>query len=234
MALTISAGGLGALAQPNFCPRCFWIQLRMKDLPFQMPLPGIFSSIDSYVKNVVRRYFDANRQLPPWFPDVGRVVGYEEKMHWRTFSVRDRRSGATLRGVPDEVLHLQGDTYHVIDYKTTRMSTAQDRILPNYEVQLNAYAYISERIGLAPVAALTLMYLDPDTDLTSSPQWMRRSDDDFLLGFSPMVRAVEIRPDSFIEDLLSQAAAIHRLSSPPSAGQCRNCSLLGDLISLVT
>ena len=226
MALIISAGTLGSLAAPNFCPRCFWIELRMKKVPFRTPVPGIFSSIDSYVKNVVHGYFDANQQLPPWFPDVGRVIGYEAKMHWSKFSVTDEETGVTLRGVPDEVFHLEGSAYHIVDYKTTRFSPAQNYIYPGYEVQLNAYAYISARVGLAPTVALTLVYLDPDTDLIASPQWLGRSDQVFQLGFTPKVRDVRIRPDTFIEDLLGKAANIDELPSPPPpAARCENVRL---------
>ena len=235
MALTISVGDLGELVKRDFCARCFWIQRKIKRLPFETHLPGIFSSIDGYVKNVVRGHFDANRRLPAWFPDVGDVATYESGLHWSRFQVTDGRSGATLRGVPDEVFRLRDGTYHVIDYKTARLSAAQDSMLPRYEVQLNAYSYISARIGIAPVEALTLLYLDPDTDLASSPQWLRRSHDDFLLGFTPKVKSVEIRPDSFIEDLLTQAASIHRLSIPPTpAGSCHNCTAVVNLVQLVT
>ena len=235
MALTISAVALGALARPSFCPRCFWVQLKLDAVPFQMPMPGIFSSIDSYVKNVVRAYFDFNRRLPTWFPDVGRVVGYEARLHWRRFQARDPHSGVTLRGVPDEVFHLEGRAYSIIDYKTSRFSAAQRGMFPNYEVQLNAYAYICSRLGLAPVEALTLIYLDPDTDLAAFPHWLRRSRDDFLLGFTPKVRDVEVKPDGFIEGLLARAAGIERMSAlPPPTDRCQNCALVSDLVDLVT
>ena len=233
--LTISAGTLGTLVRRDFCSRCFWTELRSKELPFRMPLPGVFSSIDSYVKNVVRSYFDANGRLPTWFPDVGAVAGYQERMHWSSFQATSERSGATLRGVPDEVFHLEGGSYHVIDYKTSRLSSAQGAMYPSYEVQLNAYAYICARVGLAPVEALTLLYLDPDTDVASSPHWLERSRDDFMLGFTPKLRTVEIRPDSFVEGLLVRAASIDRMPTPPPpTSGCKNCSLVAGLFDLVT
>ena len=47
---------------PDFCERCFWIHRRLKNIPFQIPMPGIFSSIDSYVKNVMRQVYLALRR----------------------------------------------------------------------------------------------------------------------------------------------------------------------------
>jgi hypothetical protein len=44
--IRISGKDLGALALPDFCPRCFWIRRHApQGLPFQV-FPGIFSSID--------------------------------------------------------------------------------------------------------------------------------------------------------------------------------------------
>ena len=49
--LRTSAKNLGELALPDSCPRCFWLKLRARQLPFQI-FPGIFSSIDAYTKRV--------------------------------------------------------------------------------------------------------------------------------------------------------------------------------------
>ena len=50
--LRIFAKTLGELALPGFCPRCFWLKMHTRQLPFQI-FPGIFSSIDVYTKRVV-------------------------------------------------------------------------------------------------------------------------------------------------------------------------------------
>jgi hypothetical protein len=43
--ITISAKNLGAVAMPDFCPRCFWITMHAEGIPYQI-FPGIFSSIE--------------------------------------------------------------------------------------------------------------------------------------------------------------------------------------------
>jgi hypothetical protein len=51
--IRISAKNLGELALHNYCPRCFWLKLKLNNrLPFQI-FPGIFSAIDSYTKDVI-------------------------------------------------------------------------------------------------------------------------------------------------------------------------------------
>jgi len=51
----ISAKTLGELALPDFCPRCFWLKLHAKHIPYQI-FPGIFSSIDAYTTRVVHAW----------------------------------------------------------------------------------------------------------------------------------------------------------------------------------
>ena len=79
--IRISAKNLGALAMPDFCPRCFWLKLRMENkLPFQI-FPGIFSSIDSYTKNIVHSWFDTHGCCPVWLSELGEIKGYVNPPH---------------------------------------------------------------------------------------------------------------------------------------------------------
>jgi len=234
MSLTISAGTLGDLAMSDFCPRCFWIKLRLEGkLPFQIPMPGIFSSIDSYLKNIVHRYYDEKQKLPGWFPYIGEIVKWERVPSWQKFQIVDPLTGVTLRGTPDDVFQLQDSSYHVVDYKTARLTTGQGGIFPRYEVQLNAYAYIASRTFFSPVSALSLIYLDPDTDLQSEPDLLRRSDDHLMLGFTPKVKNVDIKPDSFIEGLFQRANEIDEKDVPPEHAYAgRDCQLLERLVEI--
>ena len=73
--LRISVKILGELAQPYFCPRCFWLKMKASNkLPFQI-FPGLFSSIDSYTKHVVHGWID-ELGAPAWLDGVGEIVGY--------------------------------------------------------------------------------------------------------------------------------------------------------------
>ena len=231
MPLTISATALGELAQAGFCPRCFWIKRHYK-LPYQS-FPGIFSSIDSYIKRVVHRFFEREQKLPDWFPVPSPVVGLEEVPHYSKFSVTDPTSGVTLRGEPDDVLRLEGSGYHIVDYKTARFSSNAEGMYPAYEVQLNAYAYIAHRTLFSPVTGLSLIYLDPDTNLDLFPEWLDRSHDDFTLGFTAKLRPLELKPDSFVEGLLALANELYEQErAPEPLSGCRECDALEQLIQI--
>ena len=234
MSLIISAGTLGSLAMPNFCPRCFWMRLRAEKLPFQIPMPGIFSSIDSYVKKVVRNYYDKEKKLPGWFPPVGEIANIAEVPTYRKYYFTEPQSGVTLRGTPDEVFQLKDGSFHIVDYKTSRFTTAQGGLFPMYEVQLNAYAYIGNRTYFSPVSVLSLIYLEPDTDFRSDPSLLSRSEDTLMLGFTPKARSVEIKADHFIEGLLQQAGQISKEEAlPQHTHTCQDCESLEKLLELV-
>ena len=235
MSLIISAGTLGSLAMPGFCPRCFWIKLKCEKLPFQIPMPGIFSSIDSYVKNIVRRYREKEGKLPDWFPYLGEVINLAEVPSYQRYAVTEPKSGVTIRGTPDDVLELKDGSFHIIDYKTARLTAAQGGLFPMYEVQLNAYAYIGNRTYFSPVSLLSLIYLEPDTNWTSDPDLLSRSEDCLMLGFTPKVKSVEIKPDHFIEGLLQRASKINGEEAPPQhTHTCKDYELLERLIEIAT
>ena len=232
MALTISATVLGELAQPGFCPRCFWIKLKSRKLPYQQ-FPGIFSSIDRYVKRLTRHHFDQAGKLPAWFPPVGDVITLEPVPHYTKFTVTDPKSTVTLRGEPDDVLRLRGATFHIVDYKTARLTSNAEGMYPRYEAQLNAYAYIANRTVFSPVSGLSLIYLEPDTDVESNPALIVRTREDFLLGFTPKLQSVEMKPDNFVEGLLALAREIYEHdTSPTGRTGCQDCQAVEALLEL--
>ena len=98
--IRISAKVLGEVALPNFCPRCFWIKLKMGNrLPYQV-FPGIFSSIDSYSKRVVHSWFD-NHQVPPvWLGGLGEIVDYLPPPHHSKFLLTGSPDGVFIRSDP--------------------------------------------------------------------------------------------------------------------------------------
>jgi len=170
--LSISPRTLAAVTLDSACPRCAWLTLRCEGkFPFQMGLPGIFSSIDSFTKREVRNHFDLYQRLPDWFPEVGKVADMvpSRDLHWSRYFREDPETRIRLHGSPDDILRMADGATHIVDYKTARLTDAQDDLLPLYDVQLNSYAYIAEATGYGPVQHLSLIYLEPQTETTLPP-----------------------------------------------------------------
>lgn len=230
--IRISAKALGEVALADFCPRCFWIKLRMRNhLPYQI-FPGIFSSIDSYSKRVVHSWFDRHNRPPDWLDGLGALAGYVEPPSYRTFQIINEEYNVLLTGSPDGVF-VRGDGSHlIVDYKTSRYTKNQDKLYPMYETQLNAYAHIGEQCGLNPVSGLALIYTEPLTDDASAGDDAIHNGQGFAMGFS--VHIVDVLLDvKMLEPLMAKAREIYDLpDSPPGRSDCKDCQQLDSLLEL--
>ncbi len=226
--LKLNARMLGELRLGDFCPRCHWIKLRCEQkLPFQIPLPGIFSSLDSHVKHVVHAFLDSTGRLPGWFPDIGPVKRYLPAPHWSKFAALHARTRTRLRGMVDDFFELDDGSLLIVDYKTARFTDNQDELMPLYEVQLNSYAYIAEALGMGPIAGLHLIYCEPDTLSLSADQLTSGSADALGLTFTMTHHVVEDKHDEMLPPLLRRNREIWDLpEAPPGRPGCRDCERL--------
>ena len=230
--IRISAKALGELALPNFCPRCFWIKLHLNNkLPFQI-FPGIFSSIDSYTKNMVQTFFDTNGKFPNWLNGLGELKGYKSPPHHTRFNVLDHDNNVLLTGTPDGVFIRSDDSHIIIDYKTAKYTTTQDKLLPMYEVQLNSYAVIGERCGLNPVSDLALIYMEPITDRVALFDKGNHREAGFAMGFKAYVHKIGLNLGS-IQPLLAKVRDVYEQDSlPVGCLGCNDCQLLDGMINM--
>jgi hypothetical protein len=229
----ISAKNLGELALPNFCPRCFWIKLRCSHkLPFQI-FPGIFSSIDSYTKKITNMHYEQHERVPDWFRGFGSLEKPMKVPHFTKFFVIEPKTNIFLTGVPDEILCKSDGSYFIIDYKTSKFTGTQDKLLPMYEVQLNTYAYIGERVGFKPVTGLGIIYYEPQTGISADQVDSFILDNGFSMNFSGKLLPIELKPDN-IPVLLKRVREISELSEAPHGVEgCKDCGLLDTLLSIV-
>lgn len=230
----ISAKNLGALALPDFCPRCFWIQTHCGNkLPYQI-FPGIFSSIDSYVKRIVHSWFDRHGSAPSWLADLGKIKGYKNPPHHTKFNVLVQEVSVLVSGTPDGIFVRGDGSYLIVDYKTARFSEYQDELFPMYDAQLNAYAFIGEHCGFSPVTGLALVYTEPVTDERAAASDAHTISDGFSMDFAAKILPVKIAPNK-TPKLCRRARDIYDLEAPPdSRAGCEDCERLEGLIEVAS
>ena len=211
------------------CPRCYWIAYHL-ELPYQAPFPRVFNAIDASTKSAIRGHLDRHGRLPAWFPRLGPVAAYvsPDRLHWSAFRIQDPQTGLVLVGSPDDVFWMADGSYHIVDYKATKPTSPDEEPLPAYEIQLNAYAYIAERVGLAPVSGLSLIYLEPRRMLST------RTELHAALVFRAIRRSVRCDPRGIIPPLLQRASAILSSATPPAGHPgCEDCRRLTRLLRTV-
>ena len=231
--IAVSVTNLSRVALPDFCPRCFWVWLRMEQkLPYQT-FPGIFSSIDSYTKRVVHRWFDDHGELPRWLSGLGDIVGYVEPPGYLKFSIVDEEYGIRFRGTADGILRRTNGSHVIVDYKTAKHTGNQDALYPQYEAQLNAYARIGEERGFAPVSDLALIYMEPVTGDEAASADENRRGDGFAMGFVSDIVPVPVEP-KILRPLLATTREVYELErSPVGRPGCKDCGLTAHLADLL-
>ena len=224
--LKISAKNLGAVALEDFCPRCYWIKLKLNNkLPYQS-FPGIFSSIDAYTKHCVHHIISGELQ-PEWMQKIGHIVGWEPVPHWSKSKFLDEKTGVTLSGVPDDIW-IKSDGKKVIpDFKTAKHTDAQDKLFPMYEIQANVYSLLLDR-----EAELYLIYMEPITEAKAACENI--TDTGFRMRFDAVVVPV-INDRRIIRAAFNLTREIFELAAPPSGrSRCKDCEALDKIIGMVS
>jgi hypothetical protein len=230
MAKTISPKQLGELANPDFCPRCFWLHQRMGfKAPFSM-FPGIFSTLDKYQKNMVTEHIKAHGKVPEWLNVFGEFTEVVPSPHWSKFSM-DLPDGWKFRGATDTLLRKTDGSLFILDEKTAMPKGEGHPLEALYDVQLNGYAKIAEAVGLGPVSGLGIVYNTPQQfgeDITVEKM---ASDDSYTMKFVPVTREVSIDGDN-ITILLSRATTIIEMETCPTGNEgCKNCLKIDELVA---
>jgi len=229
--IRISAKNLGQLALPDFCPRCFWLKLKLEfKLPFQI-FPGVFSTIDSYSKKITWQCFEKHRRVPSWFRPFGEFTGMVPVPHWSRFFVIDEETGIKLTGIPDELLILVDGRLFVLDYKTAKLTRSQDSLLPLYKVQLNGYAFIIEKLGMGNVGGMGLCYYEPQGDAPIVNLVTVLQQDGFVMPFKAHLKNIELELEGIVRPLLREVRRYAAMEEAPAGRDgCKDCEIVGKLI----
>ena len=214
----ISAKDLGRLNLPDFCPRCFWIERHLDKPP--AIFPGIFSTLDAVTKKSTHRSFAHNNTPPGWLPiDAARVE--QGNIYFKS---QVEQGAWVLVGKPDDIFRTKDGSYHIVDYKTAKITQHQDELFPLYEIQLNCYAFLAQRYGLEPVTKLSLIYCEPNEELDN--------DDGFKLSFRTSSMDVGLNLENIFTLLVKAREIVDQPEPPFAEGNCKGLCQWVDKIIL--
>ena len=232
----ISVKQLGELALPFNCRRCFWTKSKLKgELPFQS-FPGIFSSIDSYTKKMVKSWFDRHGKAPDWISDMGELMTWIDPPGSKRFFIDHEESGLTLSGSPDAFFVDERGKLIIVDFKTSKISSGQQKLMPLYELQLNAYALIARmkagEFDLPEIGGLFLLYTEPVTDGEVLDDDENHGLDEFSMTFKSITVKLELN-EHRVHALLGRASEILSSESRPKGSRgCYECERVRKLTEL--
>jgi hypothetical protein len=230
--IKISAKMLGELAMEDCCPRCFWLRLRCRTLPYQR-FPGLMMILDSYIKQIVLEHYERFHRLPKWLTGIGDLDQPLPVPHHSKFYVIDKETNIRLSGVPDSLFKCRDGSYCILDYKTARWSESQEALVPLYSVQVQVYAWIAEHAGFAPVSKVGLVYLEMQrlADLSGEFESVLMNDG-FHVQFC--ARYLDIKPDpqAVLPPLLKRVRQLADMAEPPlPTTGCKDCQAVSELLT---
>jgi hypothetical protein len=221
----IAAKKLGEVALPSFCARCFWYKVHYKGSWPNAIFPSIFSRIDSYTKEVVHSFFDAQGRPPKFLAPSGVIERYIEPPTHNDFQIITP-DNVLLTGSPDAMFELKDKTLLIGDYKTADPKGADDPLYEMYATQLNVYALLAKALGYGTTSKLALIYTKPLTDEADAAVGVDDSEEGFAMRYQVSTFEVPLAPKS-VTPLLATAREIFESATPgPGRDGCRNCSNL--------
>jgi len=242
--ISLSAGEIGKPFLKDFCPRCFWFTKKFpleNNHPFSSPMAGILSIADSYIKSVVKWHMENLNMLPSWiltqlkttYPDLDfESIRQVKPKRWE---VPLFHNSLVLKGQADEILEFPDGSWFIIDYKLASFSENQKNLLPLYEAQLNAYAYLANKTLNKQIAGLALVYLNPEYKDLEDEIIFHRTKDEFFFGFKPKVVPVKLMDTEWIEDLCRNIFEILSLDKPPEGkANCQGCNILVNWLNKIS
>ncbi len=238
MVVRISARDLGQVSLRDFCERCFWFTKKFPlatNHPFASPMPGIVSQADAYFKRTVNTHLQHNGALPSWLVSALKTqspnLPFQSARHINLakWQVPFFDNQCLLIGEADAIWEFPDGSWFIADYKMAAMTETQERLRPLYEAQLNAYAYLAQRLQGKTVAGLALIYFEPEhnAQALSDHNLLQRTQGQMMLGFKCTIVPVNLQPSEWVERLCGQVFRILSSPQPPQGRQnCQGCQAL--------
>ncbi len=223
-ALRVGAKFLASMALPNFCERCLYYRVKCGDAPFSI-FPSIFNAIDLYTKSIVHTHIDETGRAPKWMGSFAEATGYKNVGFLKH---EDEKNELLLKGSPDVVLHDAKEIRCFVgDYKTARYDDGRDHLLPQYKVQVLAYAYLLVMNGYKKPERAALFYFEPPTDLKPADLLKHTTKTGFTMPFSVKVVDLELADFEEVEKLMKRMREIYDQQEVPNGREgCRDCMRL--------
>ena len=188
------------------CPRCFYLQVKLKLGRPRGIFPSLPGGIDKVLKANSEQFREAGK-LPPNLE--GQIHGKLAKEMPKQMKYYDEKLDADLRGNMDELLEMDDGTFVTLDFKTRGYPPKGN--IPAYQNQMDIYTYLLNKNGYKTKEKAYLAYFYPiDNDGNRF---------NFELELKEMTTSM-----SNAEDLFRKAVETLRSDEiPPSSPQCEYC-----------
>ena len=226
--LKTSVKSLGELAMDTCCLRCYWLKQRVG---YNKSIWGhhspIYNALDRFEKRHVDWIIAETGKGPGWLLHGDEVVE-STKIERLKFHVPG--PPVLVRGEPDALLKCSDGKYLLVDHKTSKFKGTDDPFFPQYEVQLNSYRTILERVHAITIKKMLLSYASIQADADAAADVVALDDQGFRTRFVVNNLPVEA-DDSLLLNMAHQAIDLYRQEEPPdSLDGCTHCKTFRQML----
>lgn len=225
--LKISARNAGQVELDKYCPRCCWYLLHHKNIPFRMGMPGIMFYLEAIQKAFILAHFTESEPFCGSLSMISKCTGPVDFPFSSSFEHKE--TGVLVTAQPDMMLRNPDGSIFLLDLKTSKPRGGGKIFLPQYEIQLIGYSWVTENNGVGKVSKAGLIYSSVDIDEFMKEPLGFIVNRGVYVPFELITHAVTLDYARFFA-CLEEVNAVWRSARPPEGkGGCKDCALLTSL-----
>lgn len=226
--LRISARNAGQAELEKYCPRCCWYTMRIKKMPFQFGVAGLMIYMEQIEKKFVLEYLSRFDTLPKYFGPFADCTGPVEFPY--SMCQEHSETGVLVTARPDIILRKKNGEICLLDFKTSKPEGGGKEFLPQYEIQVIGYSWVSEQAGIGKVGTTGLVYCDVQRDVVLEDPMKYKTDAGIVVPFDFKMHEVDL-DYSRLTKCLKEFNKLWKADRPPQgADKCKDCARLTRLI----
>jgi hypothetical protein len=222
--LTMSPRNAGQVELATFCPRCCWYAMRLKKMPFQFGMPGIMFYLEKAEKSLLLAQLAATGSLGKCVPELKNCNGVADF----PFSMKHehKESGVMLTARPDMIFTLDYGTLLLADLKTSKPNGGGKAFLPQYEVQVTGYSWVTTEEGIGRVTSACLIYGDIQLDEFLKDPCANKTATGFRVPFNFVYHKIDLDYERLTRCLKEFKKVWASIRPPAGREGCKDCILL--------
>jgi hypothetical protein len=226
--LQISARNAGQVELSNYCPRCMWYKLHIKQWPFQFGFPALMFYMEQLEKDYLLGYLAKFEKLPSGlgpFSSCVEPVEFPFRMQ-----AEHPETGVIVSAQPDLLFRQKGGGLVLADLKTAlQKSPTKSKFpsfLPQYEIQVIGYSWVVQENDIGDVKKGGLIYCEIQKDSFSEDPLEHGDGTSIAVPFLFSSHEVELDYKRLTR-CLKEAKKVWNASRPPrGVDNCKDCMLL--------
>ncbi len=196
-------------------------------MPYQMGMPGVMFYLEQVEKAFILAYLEKNKELPADFGAFAKCTKPVD-FPFRMIALH-KETGVTVTAQVDMMLANPDDTVAVVDLKTSKSEGGGIVFLPQYEVQVIGYSWVTEQAKVGKVGLAGLIYCEIDHEFFKDDPAAYSDEHQILVPFHFTPHPIELDFKRLTRCLTEMNRVWNSTRPPQGAEKCNDCLLLNRL-----